>query len=295
MLPTPSFSTSAAAAPGSPLQALQASLRPPASSPPDKPRLLVAGATGVLGNEVLRRLVGSGRFAHTEVLASEPMTAGLAQVGIALTGASSIEHWAARPVPAQTGLVMFEPPRLYYGRERSLWTPLPEQLPALARWLKRCGVQTLVVVMPHAPGRLPEALKRGLASLDEQAVAALGFERLLLLRSARKTDTPAAAGMLGKTAAWMLSTLQYMIPATEQPVRPAKLAEFVDTALRVLPLGTHVAAPELLWQAGQSNSAGKAHNMHSLVQAWLDAGRNPKQNPQESPQPDSPRPLADGT
>ena len=51
-LPTPSAS-------GSPLQALQSALRPP---PPAqaKPRLLVAGATGVLGNEVLRRLVGSG-------------------------------------------------------------------------------------------------------------------------------------------------------------------------------------------------------------------------------------------
>lgn len=287
MSPPPSSSS------GSPLHALQTSLRPPASPQREKHRLLVAGATGVLGNEVLRRLVGSGRFVHTEVLASEPMTSGLPAVGIALAGASSIEHWAARPVPAQTGVIMFEPPRLYYGRERTLWTPMPEQLPALARWLKSCGVQTLVVVMPHAPGRLPEALKRGLANLDEQAVVALGFERMLLVRSARKTDSPAASGFLEKTAGWMLSTLKYMIPATEQPVRPAKLAEFVDTALRVLPLGTHVAAPELLWQAGQSHSAGPANNMHSLVQAWLDAGRNPKQNPKQNSQADSPRPFAD--
>lgn len=289
-MPSPAFNSSA---PGSPLHVLQASLRPSASSLPGKPRLLVAGATGVLGNEVLRRLVGSGRFAHTEVLASEAMTAGLPQVGIALTGTSSIEHWAARPVPAQTGVIMFEPPRLYYGRERTLWTPMPEQLPALARWLQRCGVQTLVVVMPHAPGRLPEALKRGLANLDEQAVAALGFERMLLVRSARKTEGPVAAGFLEKTAGWMLSTLKYMIPATEQPVRPAKLAEFVDAALRVLPLGTHVAAPELLWQAGQSHSASQNASMHSLVQAWLDAGHNPKQNPKQDSQPDSPRPFAD--
>ena len=273
------------------MKALQAALRPAKSGQQlDQPRLLVAGATGVLGNEVLRRLLGSGRFAHTEVLATEAMSSGLAQVGIALTGPSAIEEWAVRPLPAQTGLIMFEPPRLYHGRERTLWTPAPEQLPALARWFRRCGVQTLVLVMPHAPGRLPEALKRGLANLDEQAVAALGFERVLLLRSACKADAAAEKGLLEQTAAWMLSTLKYMVPATEQPVRPAKLAEFVDAALQLLPPGTHVAAPELLWQAGQTpgssrdsgQNAGQASSMQRLVQAWLDGAHNHKQKQADS-------------
>jgi hypothetical protein len=271
------------------LQALQAALRPAASGhQPGQSRLLVAGATGVLGNEVLRRLVGSGRFAHTEVLATEAMSSGLAQVGIALTGSASIEEWPARPQPAHIGLIMFEPPRLYHGRERTLWTPAPEQLPALARWFRRCGVKTLVLVMPHAPGRLPGALKRGLANLDEQAVAALGFERVLLLRSARKADAAVQQGWLEHTAGWMLSTLKYMIPASEQPVRPAKLAEFVDAALQLLPPGTHVAAPELLWQAGQTAGGGSksdkgdsgqsVSSMPRLVQAWLDGAHNHKQN-----------------
>jgi hypothetical protein len=266
------------------MQALQAALRPSASGHqqcPGQPRLLVAGATGVLGNEVLRRLLGSGRFAHTEVLATEAMSSGLAQVGIALTGPVSPDDWPPRPLPAHTGLIMFEPPRLYHGRERTLWTPTPEQLPALARWFRRCGVQTLVLVMPHAPGRLPEALKRGLANLDEQAVAALGFERVLLLRSARKADDAAHKvhrGWLEQTAGWMLSTLKYMIPASEQPVRPAKLAEFVDAALQLLPPGTHVAAPELLWQAGQTaGGSDKGQSpMQRLVQTWLDGAHNHK-------------------
>ena len=155
------------------MKAWQAALRPAKSGQQlNQPRLLVAGATGVLGNEVLRRLLGSGRFAHTEVLATEAMSSGLAQVGIALTGPSAIEEWAVRPLPAQTGLIMFEPPRLHHGRERTLWTPAPGQLPALARWFGRCGVQTLVLVMPHAPGRLPEALKRGLAGPMQRLVQA---------------------------------------------------------------------------------------------------------------------------
>lgn len=273
---------------GSPLQALQSAMRP-APAAPGRPRLLVAGATGVLGNEVLRRLAGSGRYAHTEVLATEAMATGLSGVGIALTGAPlPIAQWPARPQPAHTGLVMFEPPRMYYGRERTLWTPAPSELPALAQWFKHCGVQTLVVVVPHATGRLPDALKRGLASLDEQAVAALGFERLLLVRSARKAQDAAGKNFLEKVAAWMLSTLRFMIPQAEQPVRPAKLAEFVDAALQVLPPGTHVAAPELLWQANQSGGGRLVggSSMHAVVQAWLAAARNPAQNSTPNARPD---------
>lgn len=268
----------------SPLQALKASLQP-SPVPAARPRLLVAGATGVLGNEVLRRLVGSGRYAHTEVLATEAMATSLSGVGIALVNAAApVEAWAARPLPSHTGLIMFEPPRLYYGRERTLWTPAPAQMPELARWLKRCGVQTLVVVVPHASGRLPDALKRGLVDLDEHAVAAMGFERVLLVRSARKAEGPKAGNVFERTATWMLSILKFMIPAAQQPVRPAKLAEFVDTALAMLPAGTHVAAPELLWQANQSASMGWSakpdggKSMRHVVLAWLAATHNPEQN-----------------
>jgi hypothetical protein len=216
----------------------------------------------VLGAEVLRRLAGGGQFAHTQVLAKEPMASSLAQVSmVEVTG--DLVVWQA--VPAQVGVVMFEPPRLYYQRERTLWTPAPEQLLQLAQWLKRCGVHTLAVVVPHAQGRLPDAVKRGLANLDEQALAAVGFERLLLVRSAQKVVEPAAAGFLNKTAAWMLSTLSYMIPATEQPVRPSRLAEFIAIALEQLPLGTHVASPELLWQAADGGDT------QLVVKAWLNS------------------------
>lgn len=248
-----------------PMQVLQSALKTAGAPRPAKPRLLVAGAGGVLGNEVLRQLAGSGHFAHTELLASEPMTAALSQVSMALVGPGPVEDWPARPLPSETGLVMFEPPRLYHERERALWTPTPSQLLPLARWFRQCGVSTLVVVTPHAAGRLPEALKRGLASLDEQALTGLGFERLLLVRPSRKADPDAASGLLEKTAAWMLSIFKYMVPASEQPVRPARLAEFIDEALRVLPPGNHVAPQELL--GGRPGPQG----MREVVRQWLHA------------------------
>jgi hypothetical protein len=235
-----------------PIQVLQAANRPGLT--PRKPRLLIAGATGTLGNEVLRRLVGLQQFDRAQVLAREPITDGLRGVATVLVGSDSPQEWP--PCPAQTGIILFDPPRLYHERERALWTPRPEQLPTLAAWMRRSGVLTLAVVLPHAQGRLPEALKRGLASLDEQAVAALGFERLLIIRSAQKPGPARAQGFLPAVAHWMLSVFKYMVPSSEQPVRAVKVAEFVAMALALAPPGIHIAAPETVWLAAQGDLRG---------------------------------------
>jgi len=247
-----------------PLHALQAANRaalPVASAAFGT--LLVAGATGALGAELLRRLAGSHRHAHTRVLAREPIRDGVRGVEACLTPprtSTPIGQWPL--TSAHTAIIAFDPPRLYHDRERALWVPEPADLPELARWLRACGVQTLAIVQPHDQGRLPEALKRGLASLDEQAVVANGFERVILVRSARKPADAKLVNPFERVAAWMLSIVRFMVPSSEQPVRASKVAELVDIALRIAPPGVHVAAPELVWQAAQGD-------MHAVARAWL--------------------------
>ncbi len=241
-----------------PIQVLQAARRPlPVTR---KPRLLIAGATGALGNEVMRRLVGLQQFEHTEVLAREPIKAGLRGVATNVVPSDAPADWA--PGAADTGIVLFDPPRLFHDRERALWTPAPEQLPALAGWMRASGITTLAVVLPHAQGRLPEALKRGLASRDEHAVATLGFDRLIIVRSAQKPGPAAAPGFLPAVAHWMFSVFKYMVPSSEQPVRAVKVAEFVALALQLAPPGIHIAAPEMVWRAAQGD-------MRAAVRQWL--------------------------
>lgn len=243
-----------------PFQVLQGASRQSVTQ--RKPRLLIAGATGVLGNEVLRRLVGLGGFESAQVLAREPITAGLRGVATTVVTSDSPSDWG--PGIADTAIVLFDPPRMFYQRERALWTPRPEQLPELARWMRGSGASTLAIVLPHATGRLPEALKRGLATLDEQAVAALGFERLLIIRSAQNPGNAGGRGRLEALAHWMLSILKYMVPSSEQPVRAAKVAEFLTAALRMAPPGIHIAAPETVWQAAQGD-------LTAAVGRWLRA------------------------
>lgn len=231
-------------------------------TPPNQARLVIAGATGALGNEVMRRLVGLQLYGQTHVLAREPITAGLRSVHTHVVPGDDPAQWPA--LQADTAVVMFEPPRLFYERERALWTPRPQDLAPLAQWLRAGGVRTLAIVMPHTQMRLPEALKRGLASLDEHAVARLGFERLLIVRSTQIQRAGQGGNPLVRIARWMLGALKYMVPSQEQPVRAVKVAEFVADALRLAPAGIHIAAPEVVWQAAQGD-------VRAAVARWLDA------------------------
>ncbi len=235
----------------SPYQALSA-LNRGAFTTSTQPDLLIAGATGVLGNAVLRRLVGVHRYAHTLVLAREPVQQGMRLLSLHLV-AGQITDWPA-DLHCDVAVIMFEPPRMYYERERALWTPEPGELIALATWLRSCGANTLAVVLPHAQGTLPESLKRGLASLDELALASIGFERLLILRSAEKPAALQHTHVLDKLARWMLGIFKFMIPAQELPARPTKIAEIVDALLQTAPAGITVLSPQDMWELSQGSA-----------------------------------------
>lgn len=239
---------------------LQAAQRT-APARPAKARLVVVGAGGALGNELLRRVLGLQLFARVEILAREPIKAGLRDVDVRLVAADPAQ-WAAGA--ADVGIVLFDPPRLFHQRERALFAPSPSQLPQLGAWLRASGATTLAVVLPHAPGRLPEAVKRGLASLDEHALAALGFDRLLIVRSAQAPARPPSRGKLAALAHWMLGVAKYMIPSSEQPVRAVKVAQFVTAALQLAPPGIHIAAPETVWRAAQGDA-------RTVAREWLRA------------------------
>ena len=173
---------------------------------------------------------------------------------------------------ADTAVVVFDRARHANGRELAFVRPQPDQLVVLAAWLHRRGVRHLLIVLPHAPASLPDALKRGLANLDEQAVSALGFTHLVFVRSAQAPGNERAAQWLQRLADGVLAQLRFMVATSNQPVRPIKVARFVTELAQRLPAssaGTRVAPPELVWQAAQMRDPAP------LVQAWLDARELP--------------------
>jgi hypothetical protein len=227
-------------------------------------RAIVVGAGGALGAAVLEHTLGGGLFAQVVVLADEP-------IAPALRGFVAVDRAAleAGGVRADTAFVVFDRARGRHGREDAFHWPDPLALPALARLLRtRCGVTYLLLVLPHAPALLPQALKAGLASLDEQAVAALGFEHFVILRPSQAADDAALRSVPHRLARWMLAQLRWMIPQRDQPVRPDKVAALALAIARALPQAqgrTRVVPPELVWQAAQPQQ-----DVGALVSAWLD-------------------------
>lgn len=232
--------------------------------------LLVAGGGGALGSAVLERALGSRRFAPVTALCVRPM--GVALQGLQVHPVPASDPYGATPPAADTAIVVFDRERGRHGREAAFLRPEPSALPALARWLHAGGTRRLVVVLPHAPSSLPQALRLGLASLDEQAVAALGLEQLVFVRSAGATGPVRLRGSLQRLAHALLSQLHFMVPQREQPVRPVKVAEFalaLAASLDTAPPGTRVAPPELVWLSAQVGAT-------AVVSAWLEGGPLPQ-------------------
>ena len=232
-------------------------------------RAIVAGAGGALGSAVLERFLADAAFAGVFAVVERP----LARSPLRLHGLPLARLRAGDAAGADTAAIVFDRPRGRHGREDVFHRPAPHDLPALARELHAGGVRHLVVVLPHAPALLPQALKLGLASLDEQAVAALGFEHVVFVRSAQRP------GGDGRAASWpqrvadgMLAQLHWMVPQREQPVRADKVAAFVAALARALPragAGKRVVPPEEVWQAAQPGDLG------ALVARWLGGGELP--------------------
>jgi uncharacterized protein YbjT (DUF2867 family) len=221
---------------------------------------IVVGAAGALGSAVLEQALAA--FERVRVLVDEPVTA--AMRGFDPVPLSTLD--AGVPLHADTGFVVFDRERHAHGREAAFHRPQPDALPRLAHALHGAGVRRLIVVLPHAPALLPAALKHGLASLDEHAVAALGFEQLVIVRSAQSPATARAASWLQRVAHAMLAQLHWMVPQQEQPVRAQAVAAFVVELARQLPrarAGARVVPPELVWQAARRKDA------REIVEQWL--------------------------
>jgi hypothetical protein len=249
-----------------PQQALAAAARPVPPRARSQRRVLVLGGGGPLGSAVLERLLGGHRFERVGVVVDQRLQP-------ALRGLTAVDDDAAawQQFGPETAVIVFDRERHANGRDDAFVRPLPAELLALAGRLQAAGVRQLVVALPHAPSMLPQALKVGLASLDEGAVAALGFDHLVFMRMAQSGSFAAGGDDDGRSApqrlaAWMLRQLHWMVPSGDQPVRiqtVARVVAHLALDLPDAPPGTRVLPPELLWQAAQMEDA------QALVAGWL--------------------------
>lgn len=244
---------------------------------------LLAGGGGTLGAAVLNRLLGAGGFARVELLVHQPMQARPRGLHDRVLAGDRPQAWAALDTVSAVAVMVFDVAK---AREGALCMPQPEDVLPAARRLKALGVRCLVLVMPHAPHRLPAALRDGLWGLDEQALVALGFEHLVLLRPASspvsatgQVRTPGWRGWGERLADWMLGNLRFMVPTRHLPVRPDSIAALVVALVHGLEKqtpaegagasSTWVVPAEAVWAAAQPEGLGPT------VQRLLTRGQAP--------------------
>ena len=192
---------------------------------PRKPRLVIAGATGVLGNEVLRRLVG------LQQLRNRPGAGARAHHGRAARRrprswwpAGSPAEWP--PAAADSASSCSIRRACSTTASARCGRPRPGSCSTLAQWMRRSGVPTpWPSCCRMRQGRLPEALKRGLARPGRAGRGGAGLrapaDRAL---GAEACAARLRRGCWRRLAHWMLSVFKYMVPSSEQPVRAAKVA-----------------------------------------------------------------------
>ncbi len=231
-------------------------------------RVLVAGGGGRLGSAVLESVLAEHRFERVGVLALPPFNSTLRRLHPVAPEASALLAFGA-----DTALLVFDGERHANGREARFVHPRPVDLLPLAQQLLAAGVRRLVVVVPHQPALLPGALRAGLASLDETAVAALGLSHLIFMRMAQAGGAAAAGSFLQRLALGLLAQLHWMLPQREQPLRAGQVARFVAAlalALPAAPTGTRVLSPEGLWDWAQPEGGD------AWLNAWLRGEALPK-------------------
>lgn len=245
-----------------PQVALAAAAAPPLPAPAGlRRRVLVVGGGGRLGSAVLESVLAEHRFERVGVLALPPLNSTLRRLHPVAP-----EPEAMVAFGADTALLVFDRERHANGREARFVQPQPAELLPLAQRLLAAGVQRLVVVVPHQPALLPGALRAGLASLDETAVAALGLSHLVFMRMAQTGASAATGSALQRLGIGLLSQLHWMLPQREQPLRALQVARFVAElalALGTAPPGTRVFGPEGLWDWAHPEGGA------SWLDAWL--------------------------
>jgi hypothetical protein len=254
------------------MQALLGAQHRSAAPPQPLRRLLVVGGGGTLGSAVLAEALVAGRFAAVMALVTGPISSALR--GFVPLDAAALARGEAGA--ADAAVMVLERQRHSNGRDDAFSQPQVGDLLPTARLLQQAGVRRLIVVVPHAPALMPQALAHGFASLDEAAVSALGFEHLLMLRTAQDQPSVASRGMAHAAALW-LAQLRWMVPQRQQSLRAVSLARCVVQLARALPRaapGTRVIAPEQLWLWSQ-NEAG----LESAIARGLDLQSEPADAP----------------
>lgn len=216
-------------------------------------RLLVAGATGRLGEALLNDALARGGYDEVVALAEVDATMSFGIRGLALAPRHALPPLDAVLV-AQTDR---DAPgaRSFHGRDAPFVQVEPALMPAIAEAAARAGARTLVLVHPLPAWQQLSGLHRGLAGEAELAIAQLPFESVTVLRPLAQGG-PVAGGWVQRVVHVYLSLQLLMLPRSLPTLTSTQVARAAVDALRAASGGVQVLGAAQLGERLGLGAAG---------------------------------------
>ena len=200
-------------------------------------RLLVAGATGRLGESLLNESLARGGYDEVVALAEVDATMSLGIRGLSLAPAHALPPLdAALVAPSDAGT---PGARSFHGRDAPFVQVEPARMPSVAQAAARAGARTLVLVHPLPAWQQLSALHLGLSGEAELSIARLPFDSVTVLRPVAAAAGP-AGGWLQRVAHVYLSLQLLMMPRSLPTLTSAQVARAAVDLLREPARGVRV-------------------------------------------------------
>jgi uncharacterized protein YbjT (DUF2867 family) len=196
---------------------------------------LVAGATGLVGQALLARLLDDPRYERVEVLARRPLTGEVtrhARLTVHIGDASLLAH-------AATGVsdvyIALGTTIKVAGSQAAFKAVDHDLVVAIARAARQAGATRLAVVSALGADAASGVFYNRVKGEMESAVAALGYDTVVVARPSLLAGDRAALGQPTRPievwATRLLAPVMALVPASVRPIEAATVAAALIAAL----------------------------------------------------------------
>ena len=226
---------------------------PESSERPAAP-VLLAGATGLIGRELLVQLLAPERHHPVVVVARKPLPAALSRDPRLTVLAGDMAALIAKAPASAAVYIALGTTIDVAGSEAAFRAVDFELVVAIASAAHRAGARRLAVVSALGADRRSRIFYNRVKGEMEETVAALGYESVLIARPSLLLGDRAALGQPTRRgevwAARLLGPLLPMLPAGVRPIAASTVAAALIAALDRAEPGTRVLSSAELQRLG---------------------------------------------
>jgi uncharacterized protein YbjT (DUF2867 family) len=225
-----------------------------AASAADSPTILLAGASGLIGRELLELLLAPGRDARVAVLARRPLAPARSDPRLSVrTGelaALAAEARGVRDVYIALGTTI-----KVAGSEAAFRAVDVQLVVGVARAARTAGATRLAVVSALGANARSGIFYNRVKGEAEDALKTLGYESLVIAQPSLLIGDRSALGQPTRSgelfAARFFSPVMSWIPAGVRPIAAATVARAMVTALEQATRGTRVLSSAEMQRLGR--------------------------------------------